>query len=50
MRTTMGVEAEYLGRAIAAMKRDNGSIDGYLRDVLGVDDARRAAIERRILV
>jgi len=50
MRTTMGVEAEYLDRAIAAMKRDNGSIDGYLRDVLGVDDARRAAIERRILV
>lgn len=50
MRTTMGVEAEYLERAFAAMRRDNGSIDGYLRDVLGVDAERRAAVERRILV
>ncbi|MBX3481497.1 MAG: tyrosine-protein phosphatase [Caulobacter sp.] len=50
MRTTMGVEAEYLQRALAAMVRHNGSIDGYLRDVLGLDDAGRAAVERRILV
>jgi protein-tyrosine phosphatase len=49
VRTTMGVEAEYLDRAFAAMKARNGSIDGYLREVLGVDDARRAAVERRIL-
>jgi protein tyrosine/serine phosphatase len=48
-RTTMGVEAQYLDAAFAAMKRENGSIDGYLRDVLGVDDARRAAVLNRIL-
>lgn len=50
MRTTMGVEAEYLDRAFEAMRRENGGLDGYLKDVLGVDDARRAAVERRILL
>jgi protein-tyrosine phosphatase len=50
MRTTMGVEAEYLDRAFEAMRRENGGLDGYLRDVLGVDAARRAAVERRILL
>lgn len=50
MRTTMGVEAEYLERAFAAMQRENGGLDGYLRDVLGVDAERRAAVERRILI
>jgi len=50
MRTALGVEADYLHRAFAAMKDQHGSIDGYLREVLGVDDARRAAVERRILV
>jgi hypothetical protein len=28
----------------------HGSIDGYLTEALGVDKARRDAIERRILV
>ena len=50
MRTTMGVEAEYLDRAFEAMRRENGGLDGYLKDVLGVDEARRAAVERRILL
>ncbi|MDO9336973.1 MAG: tyrosine-protein phosphatase [Caulobacter sp.] len=50
MRTTMGVEAEYLDRAFEAMRRENGGLDGYLKDVLGVDEARRAAIEKRILL
>jgi protein tyrosine/serine phosphatase len=48
--TAMGVEAAYLERAFAAMKAQHGSIDGYLLEVLGVDDARRAAVERRILL
>ncbi|HYE47591.1 MAG TPA: tyrosine-protein phosphatase [Caulobacter sp.] len=50
LRTAMGVEAAYLERAWTAMKERHGSIDGYLREALGVDDARRAAVERRILV
>eukprot|EP01034_Spumella_vulgaris_P000581 gene581-766_t len=50
MRTTMGVEAEYLDRAFEAMRRENGGLDGYLREALGVDAARRAAVERRILL
>ncbi|MFN3857279.1 MAG: tyrosine-protein phosphatase [Caulobacter sp.] len=50
MRTTMGVEAEYLDRAFAVMKARHGSIDNYLRDVLGLDAGRREAVERRILI
>ena len=50
MRTTMGVEPEYLETALAVMIARHGSIDGYLTEALGVDSARRAAIERRILV
>jgi len=50
MRTTMGVEPEYLETALAVMIARHGSIDGYLKEALGVDSARRAAIERRILV
>ncbi len=50
IRTAMGVEAGYLERAFAAMKREHGDIDGYLREALGVDAARRGAVERRILL
>ena len=38
LRVLMGVEAEYLENAFAAIRERHGSVDGYLRDVLGVDD------------
>lgn len=39
LRVLMGVEAEYLESAFAAMAEKHGSTDGYLREVLGVDEA-----------
>ena len=41
MRVLMGVEEEYLANAFAAAEERHGSLDGYLRDVLGVDDGLR---------
>lgn len=41
MRILMGVEPEYLEAAFAAMAERHGSIDGYLREALGADDALR---------
>lgn len=38
MRVLMGVEAEYLETAFAAMAEQHGSVDGYLREVVGLDD------------
>ncbi|MDB5432552.1 MAG: protein tyrosine phosphatase [Caulobacter sp.] len=49
-RMAMGVEAQYLETAIAAMKASSGSLDAYLEKVLGVDARTRAAIETNILV
>lgn len=43
-RALMGVDAEYLDAAFAAMRESHGSVDAYLKDVLGVDDALRARI------
>lgn len=48
--TALGVEAHYLETAFAAVHARHGSLDAYLRDVLGVDDARREAIHDRLLV
>ena len=41
VRAVMAVEAEYLENAFAAIAEKHGSIDGYLREVLGADDALR---------
>ncbi len=49
LRVVMGVEPEYLEAAFAGMRERNGSIDGYLRDVVGADDALRARL-REVLV
>lgn len=38
LHVLMGVEAEYLESAFAMMAEKHGSTDGYLREVLGVDD------------
>ncbi|MBB4860104.1 protein tyrosine/serine phosphatase [Novosphingobium chloroacetimidivorans] len=41
LRVLMGVEAEYLETAFAAIERDHGSIDAYLEAALGADGAKR---------
>lgn len=49
LRVIMGVEPEYLEAAFAVIAEKHGSIDGYLRDVLGVDDRLRGRL-REVLV
>ncbi|MFM5932014.1 MAG: tyrosine-protein phosphatase [Novosphingobium sp.] len=44
LRVLMGVEAEYLDTAWAAMRERHGSVDAYQRDVLGLDDALRGRL------
>ncbi len=45
----MGVEAEYLQVAFAAMRARHGSVDGYLDEALGLDEAQREQIHARVL-
>ncbi|WP_337185861.1 tyrosine-protein phosphatase [Phenylobacterium sp.] len=47
--TAMRVEAEYLAEAFAVMREQNGSLDGYLDQVLGLDDRVRGRIHDRLL-
>ena len=49
LRVLMGVEAEYMEAAFAMMAEKHGSTDGYLAEVLGVDDHMRARL-RAVLV
>lgn len=48
MRFVMGVTPEYLERSFGVITEQHGSIDSYMRDVLGVSDERRAQIEARL--
>lgn len=48
--TALGVEQQYLETAFAAIHAQNGTIENYMRDVLGVDNRTRSAIEERILL
>ncbi len=48
MRAIMGVEAIFLERSFAVMAERHGGTDAYLREALGVDDAKRARIEQRL--
>ncbi len=50
LRVIMSVHPDYLTTAFAAMTERHGSVSAYMRDVLGVDDARRAAIKTRFVV
>lgn len=50
MRAAMGVEARYLAAALAAMKEEFGSIDGYLERAVGVDATTREAVRAHILL
>jgi len=44
----LGVEPDFLHRAIKAMEHQHGSLEGYLAAVLGVDTAKRDAIISRL--
>ncbi len=44
VRVVMGVEPEYLESAFVTIAEKHGSLDGYLREVLGVDDALRGRL------
>jgi len=47
--TAMRVEAEYLEEAFTVMRRDHGSLDGYLDQALGLTPDLRARIHDRLL-
>ncbi|MBV1687579.1 tyrosine-protein phosphatase [Novosphingobium sp. G106] len=49
LRILMGVEPEYLESAFAMMAEKHGSTDGYLRDVLGVDDVMKARLRAALV-
>ncbi len=49
LRVIMGVEPEYMESAFAMIAEKHGSIDGYLRDVLGADDALRGRLRERLV-
>jgi len=49
LRTTMGVDALYLDTAFATIAERYGSVDAYLEQALGVDNALRQAIRQRLL-
>ncbi|HEY5289220.1 MAG TPA: tyrosine-protein phosphatase [Caulobacteraceae bacterium] len=49
VRVAMGVAPDYLHAAWAAMAGRHGDVDGYLERELGIDKARRAALEERLL-
>jgi protein-tyrosine phosphatase len=48
MRAVMGVEPVYLEKSLAVIAERNGGVEAYLHDVLGVDEGKRAKIERRL--
>ncbi len=49
LRVIMGVEPEYLESAFATVSEKHGSVDGYLREVLGVDEALRARLRESLV-
>ena len=48
-RILMMVQPEYIQAAFDAIEARHGSVRAYLRDVLGLDDARRDAIAARVI-
>jgi protein-tyrosine phosphatase len=48
MRAVMGVEPIYLEKSLDVIAGRHGGVERYLREALGVDAARRAAIEKRL--
>ncbi len=49
VRVLMGVEAEFLERALTAMVNRHGSVEGYARDVLGLTPDMQAGLEQRLV-
>lgn len=47
-RAFLGVDAAFLDSGLAAIRRENGSLDGYL-DAIGVDEAQRDKVRQRLL-
>lgn len=48
MVIAMGVEAEYLAGALGVIREQHGDVHNYLRDVLGIDEAKQRRIEKRL--
>lgn len=49
IRNLIGVREEYLGTYWQEVTRGHGSIDNYLAQTLGVDEARKARLQERLL-
>ena len=49
LRPVIGVDRSYLETAVDLMKERYGSIDGYMRDGLGLEDGTLLALRRRLL-
>lgn len=49
LRVLMGVEAEYLDTALAAVTERHGSVDGYLEQALGVDAVLRERLRAALV-
>ncbi len=49
VRNLMGVLPEYLDTYWSKLERDHGSVDTYLAQTLGVDEARKARLRERFL-
>ncbi|AOE87344.1 tyrosine-protein phosphatase [Pseudomonas sp. TCU-HL1] len=49
LQSLLGVEPRYLQAAFDAMREEQGSVDAYLRQTLGLDDATRAGLQERFL-
>lgn len=49
LRPMLGVEVDYLRNALDAINAKHGSVEAYMRDVLGVGDAERAALRQQLL-
>ena len=49
IRKLMGVEGEYLATAFAQAAAQHGSVDGYLEQVIGIDQAARTSLRGHYL-
>ena len=49
VRVAIGVQPDYLEMAFTVIRDAHGDLDAYLEQVLGVDTALRARLERRLL-
>lgn len=49
LRPMLGVEVGYLRNAFDAMAERHGSVDAYMREVLGVDDRQRGILRERLI-